>query len=203
MLIYGKTPGDYVKQIKEMNSAIKYIIFVCVILISLLIVPQAIASGLSDQEDRFGQQGMDYDGVNPGMDKINCMSYEECPKWDGNPDTKVYYDLMKLNNGTGVIAKSDFNWNVHLYLCHQNKLLDSINGEGAFERLAILSADDGMIPCPINVNPHWSYDWESHIMKAKLKRLALLWPTIDSNTRDLAGPSMGRQSPQNSIDKVE
>ena len=110
---------------------------------------------------------------------------------------------MKLNNGTGVIAKSDFNWNVHLYTCHQNKLLDSINGEGAFERLAILSAKDGMIPCPIGDNPHWSYDWESHILKAKLKRLALLWPTIDSNTRDLTGPSMGRQSPQNSIDKVE
>ena len=94
-----------------------------------------------------------------------CLKYEDCPEWDGNPDTKVYYDLMKLKNGTGVIAKSDFNWNVHLYTCHINELLDSINGEGAFERLAILSAEDGMIPCPINVNPHWSYDCEEHIVK--------------------------------------
>ena len=104
--------------------------------------------------------------VNPGNDK-QCLKYEDCPEWDGDPDTKVYYDLMKLNNGTGVIAKSDFNWNVHLYLCHQNKLLDSINGEGAFERLALLSAEDGMIPCPIGDNPHWSYDWESHILEQK------------------------------------
>ena len=108
---------------------------------------------------------MDSDVRNPGNDK-QCLKYEDCPVWDGNPDTKVYYDLMKLDNGTGVIAKSDFNWNVHLYTCHQNKLLDSINGEGAFERLATISAKDGMIPCPINVNnPHWSYDWEEHIIK--------------------------------------
>ena len=109
---------------------------------------------------------MDSDTRNPGEDK-QCLKYEDCPEWDGNPDTKVYYDLMKLDNGSGVIAKSDFNWNVHLYLCHQNKLLDSINGEGAFERLAILSAKDGMIPCPIGDNPHWSYDWESHILEQK------------------------------------
>ena len=109
---------------------------------------------------------MDSDARNPGNDK-QCLKYEDCPEWDGDPDTKVYYDLMKLNNGTGVIAKSDFNWNVHLYLCHQNKLLDSINGEGAFERLALLSAEDGMIPCPIGDNPHWSYDWESHILEQK------------------------------------
>ena len=108
--------------------------------------------------------GMDSDIRNPGRDK-QCLSYEECPEWDGNPDTKVYYDLMKLKNGTGVIAKSDFNWNVHLYTCHQNKLLDSINGEGAFERLATISAKDGMIPCPIGDNPHWDYDWEEHIIK--------------------------------------
>ena len=108
--------------------------------------------------------GMDSDIRNPGRDK-QCLSYEECPVWDGNPDTKVYYDLMKLENGSGVIAKSDFNWNVHLYLCHQNKLLDSIKGEGAFESLAIISAKDGMIPCPIDNNPHWDYDWEEHIIK--------------------------------------
>ena len=116
---------------------------------------------------------MDSDARNPGNDK-QCLKYEDCPEWDGDPDTKVYYDLMKLNNGTGVIAKSDFNWNVHLYTCHQNKLLDSINGEGAFERLAILSAEDGMIPCPIGDNPHWSYDWESHILKAQSKQVKLL-----------------------------
>ena len=200
MLIYGKTPGDYVKQIKEMNSAIKYIIFVCVILISLLIVPQAIASGLEDQNPQYGQEaGMDYDGVNPGNDK-QCLKYEDCPEWDGDPDTKVYYDLMKLNNGTGVIAKSDFNWNVHLYTCHQNKLLDSINGEGAFERLAILSAKDGMIPCPIGDNPHWSYDWELHILKARLDRLTMLWPNSYS-----AGPQapMGKPGLLNSTPDVE
>ena len=114
---------------------------------------------------------MDSDVRNPGNDK-QCLKYEDCPVWDGNPDTKVYYDLMKLDNGTGVIAKSDFNWNVHLYTCHQNKLLDSINGEGAFERLATISAKDGMIPCPINVNnPHWSYDWESHIIDQKSRQV--------------------------------
>ena len=98
---------------------------------------------------------MDSDARNPGNDKMQCLSYEECPVWDGNPDTKIFYDLMKGSDGT------DFNMNVHVYLCHQNKLLDSINGEGSFERLAILSAEDGMIPCPIDVNnPHWSYEYE-------------------------------------------
>jgi len=149
------------------------------------------------QTDEY-RSGMDSDIRNPGKDK-RCLKYEDCPEWDGNSDTKVYYDLMKLNNGTGVIAKSDFNWNVHLYTCHQNKLLDSINGEGAFEKLAILSAKDGMIPCPIDTNPHWSYDWELHLLKAKLKRLTMLWPKKPS----LAGPSMGRQLQQDSIDKVE
>ena len=198
MLIYGKTPGDYVKQIKEMNSAIKYIILVCVILISLLIVPQAKASGLEDQNPQYGQDaGMDYDGVNPGNDK-QCLKYEDCPEWDGNLDTKVYYDLMKLKNGSGIIAKSDFNWNVHLYLCHQNKLLDSINGEGTFEILAKASAEAGMVPCPIGDNPHWSYDWESHMIKVKLNRLTMLWP------KDFqAGPKTPAGRQQNSIDKVE
>jgi hypothetical protein len=113
---------------------------------------------------------MDSDARNPGNDKIQCLSYEECPVWDGDPDTKIWYDLMKGANGTGKV-ETDFNWNVHLYLCHQNKLLDSINGEGAFERLAILSAEDGMIPCPINVNnPNWDYDWESHILDQKSRQ---------------------------------
>ena len=119
-------------------------------------------------------QGMDSDERNPGNDK-QCLSYEECPEWDGNPDTKVFYDLMKGQNGTGKV-ETDFNWNVHLYLCHQNKLLDSINGEGAFERLAILSAKDGMIPCPIGDNPHWSYDWESHILENQSKQVKLYGP---------------------------
>jgi len=148
--------------------------------------------------DQYGQDvGMDYDGVNPGNDKRLCLKYEDCPEWDGNPDTKVYYDLMKLKNGTGIIPKSDFNWNVHLYSCNQNELLDSINGKGSFEKRAIQSAKDGWIPCPIGVNPHWSYDWELHILKAKLKRLTLLWP------KDLG--QMGRQlaGPQNSTLDVE
>ena len=118
----------------------------------------------------------------PLVDK-QCLKYEDCPKWDGNPDTKMYYDLMKGLNGSGKIEKSDFNWNVHLYLCHQNKLLDSINGEGAFERLAIISAKNGMIPCPIGVNPHWSYDWELHILKARIKNITKIWPNVDKNLR--------------------
>ena len=117
--------------------------------------------------------GMDYDGVNPGNDKRQCLSYEECPEWDGNPDTKVFYDLMKLPNGTGKV-ETDFNWNVHVYLCHQNKLLDSINGEGSFEKRAIQSAKDGMIPCPIVfVNPHWTYDWENHILQHRINNFIL------------------------------
>ena len=152
------------------NSSIKVLIYVSLFVFTLVGAKIAKAEVNSDVLDQYGQQeagyGMDYDGVNPGEDK-RCLSYKECPEWDGNPDTKVYYDLMKLKNGTGVIAKSDFNWNVHLYTCHQNKLLDSINGEGAFERLAIISAKDGMIPCPIDNNPHWNYDWENHILKAR------------------------------------
>ncbi len=142
---------------------------------------------------------MDSDARNPGNDKIQCLSYEECPVWDGNPDTKIWYDLMEGSNGTGKV-ETDFNWNVHLYLCHQNKLLDSINGEGAFERLAILSAKNGMIPCPINVNPHWTYDWELHILKARLTRLTKLWPRSYD-----PGPMapMGQQGLKNSTDMVE
>ena len=112
---------------------------------------------------------MDSDARNPGNDK-QCLIYKDCPEWDGDPDTKVFYDLMKGANGTDKV-ETDFNWNVHLYLCHQNKLLDSINGEGAFEKLAILSAEDGMIPCPIGDNPHWSYDWESHIIDQKSRQV--------------------------------
>jgi hypothetical protein len=138
-------------------------------LIGIFLLSMGIANAQTDS-------GMDYNGVNPGNDKRQCLSIEECPVWDGDPDTKVFYDLMKGANGTGKV-KTDFNWNLHVYLCHQNKLLDSINGEGAFERLAILSAEDGMIPCPIDVdNPHWSYDWESHILKAQSKQVKLLGP---------------------------
>jgi hypothetical protein len=201
MLIYGNTPGDITKIMFKKKWKILGIVMAGALVVGLAST-QLKADTLEPTFDRYGQDagmGMDYDGRNPGNDKIECLKYEDCPEWDGNAETKIYYDLMKLKNGTGIIAKSDFNWNVHLYSCHQNKLLDSINGEGAFERLAILSADDGMIPCPINVNPHWSYDWESHILKARLNRLTMLWPKKPS----LAGPSMGRQSPQNSIDKIE
>jgi|TARA_B100002003_G_scaffold243543_1_gene268170 hypothetical protein len=170
----------------------KWTFLALAIFVTLAIVANAQTNVPGWSQDGYGQDAsmMDYDGVNPGKDK-RCLKYEDCPEWDGNSDTKVYYDLMKLNNGTGVIAKSDFNWNVHLYSCHQNKLLDSINGEGAFERLAILSAEDGMIPCPINVNPHWSYDWESHILKAQSKQVKLL-----------SGPT-GRPSLLNSTQDVE
>ncbi len=194
MIIYGK--------------AIKHKTLKKVALSALAILILLGANGLASEKNLYGdytraqinQMGtMDYDGVNPGLDK-QCLKYEDCPVWDGDADTKVYYDLMKLNNGTGVIAKSDFNWNVHLYLCHQNELLDSINGEGTFEILAKASAEAGMIPCPIGVNPHWSYDWELHLLKIKLQRLTMLWPK-DFQTGPDAGPKAGRQ--QNSIDKIE
>ena len=177
----------------------KWTLLALAIVVTLSIVAKAEVN--LDLRDQYGQSAgmMDYDGRNPGEDK-RCLKYEDCPEWDGNPDTKVYYDLMKLNNGTGVIAKSDFNWNVHLYSCNQNKLLDSINGEGAFERLAILSAEDGMIPCPINVNPHWTYDWELHILKARLTRLTKLWPR--SYDPGPMAPS-GQPSLLNSTDMVE
>jgi hypothetical protein len=118
--------------------------------------------------------GMDYNGVNPGNDK-QCLSYAECPEWNGNPDTKVYYDLMKGQNGTGKV-ETDFNWNLHLYTCQTNKNLDRINGKGSFEKRAIESAKDGWIPCPINVNPHWAYDWESHILKFRAEQVKLAGP---------------------------
>ena len=169
----------------------------CLIVVFGFIVFMAV--GLSQAQaqiellDEYGREvGMDYDGVNPGNDK-QCLSYKECPEWDGNPDTKVFYDLMKLPNGTGKV-ETDFNWNLHVYLCYINKELDSINGEGSFEKRAIQSAKDGWIPCPINVNPNWTYDWESHILDAQSKQVKLLKP----------GPSpMGQQGLKNSTDMVE
>ena len=171
MMIYGKTPKDYLKQFNRMDGFLKYLLFCSLVLIFLCVIG---FKGLASEPD-YGpeptmMQGMDSDSRNPGNDKIRCLKYEDCPEWDGNPDTKVYFDLMKLDNGSGIIAKSDFNWNVHLYSCHQNKLLDSINGEGAFERLALISAKDGMIPCPIDNNPHWDYDWENHILNARAEK---------------------------------
>ena len=139
-----------------------------------LIVIFLLSMGIANAQVDEASYGMDYDGRNPGNDKIQCLSYEECPEWDGNPDTKIFYDLMKLPNGTGKV-ETDFNWNLHVYLCHINKELDSINGEGSFEKRAIQSAKDGMIPCPIVFeNPHWTYDWESHILKAQSKQVKLL-----------------------------
>ena len=153
----------------------KWTLLALVIFVTLSIVAKAQVE-LPDLLDKYGQEasyGMDYDGVNPGMDK-QCLSYKECPEWDGNPDTKVFYDLMKLPNGTGKV-ETDFNWNLHVYLCRINKELDSINGEGSFEKRAIQSAKDGMIPCPIVFpNPHWTYDWESHILDAQSKQVKRL-----------------------------
>ena len=152
----------------------KWTLLALAIVVTLSIVAKAEVN--LDLRDQYGQQeasyGMDYDGVNPGEDK-RCLSYKECPEWDGNPDTKVFYDLMKLPNGTGKV-ETDFNWNLHVYLCYINKNLDSINGEGSFEKRAIQSAKDGWIPCPINVNPNWTYDWESHILEAQSKQVKLL-----------------------------
>ena len=194
MIIYGKAIRH--KTLKRVALS--------ALAILILLGASSVASEMNKAGQPYGQQpsyltDMDYDGVNPGLDK-QCLKYEDCPEWDGNPDTKVYFDLMKLDNGSGIIAKSDFNWNVHLYLCHQNKLLDSINGEGTFEILAKASAEAGMVPCPVGVNPHWSYDWESHILRAKLKRLTMLWQK-DFQTGPDAGPRAGYT--QDSIDKVE
>ena len=194
MLIYGKTPKEYIKPILDFWP-LTIVVPILIILI-LLGAGGVLASEKNIQP--YGQQptimqGMDYDGVNPGNDKNRCLKYEDCPVWDGDPDTKIYYDLMKLPNGKGIIAKSDFNWQVHLYTCQQNELLDSINGKGTFEILAMASAEDGMIPCPVGITPHWGYDWESHILRANLKRLTMLWQK-DFQT--------GRYQ-QDSIDKVE
>ena len=141
----------------------KWTLLALAIVVTLTIVAKA-------QTDPY----MDSDVRNPGEDK-RCLKYEDCPEWDGDPDTKVYYDLMKGQNGTGKV-ETDFNWNVHLYLCDTNKNLDSINGEGSFEKRAIESAKDGWIPCPINVNPHWAYDWESHILKFRAEQVKLAGP---------------------------
>jgi hypothetical protein len=84
-----------------------------------------------------------------------------------NWDTKVYYDLIWKPEGKEYKVETDFNYQVHIYLCHRNREYDSINGKGHFEKLAILSAKDGMIPCPIGVHPDWDYDWEEHIIKFK------------------------------------
>ena len=173
------------------NSSIKYMVYILLFVFTL--VGAKVAKGQiiiepdwSDEYSHEASYGMDYDGRNPGNDKIQCLSYEECPTWDGNPDTKVFYDLMKLPNGTGKV-ETDFNWNLHVYLCYINKNLDSINGEGSFEKRAIQSAKDGMIPCPIVFpNPHWTYDWESHILDAQSKQVKRLDP----------GP-MGQQGLQN------
>jgi len=160
------------------NNFIKCLIVVFGFIVFMAVgLSQAQVQTDPDLLDKYGQEasyGMDYDGVNPGMDK-QCLSYKECPTWDGNPDTKVFYDLMKEPNGTGKV-ETDFNWNLHVYLCHINKELDSINGEGSFEKRAIQSAKDGWIPCPINVNPNWTYDWESHILDAQSKLVKRLDP---------------------------
>ena len=156
----------------------KWTLLALVIVVTFSIVAKGQIIIEPDWSDEYGHEasyGMDYDGRNPGNDKIQCLSYEECPVWDGNPDTKVFYDLMKEPNGTGKV-ETDFNWNLHVYLCHINKELDSINGEGSFEKRAIQSAKDGMIPCPINVNPNWTYDWESHILDAQSKQVKKLRP---------------------------
>ena len=161
MLIYGNTPSDIRKMLFKNKKKVSIFL---VAFISLFLLLNCTPK--PKQDSGLGAIDKFWD-ILGGKKPDKCLKYEDCPVWDGNLDTKVYYDLMKLENGSGIIAKSDFNWNVHLYLCHQNKLLDSINGEGAFERLAILSAKDGMIPCPIGDNPHWSYDWESHILEQK------------------------------------
>ena len=163
--------------------------------LAMVVTLSIVAKAQTDVDvfDEYGQEasyGMDSDTRNPGNDK-QCLSYEECPNWDGNPDTKVFYDLMKGQNGTGKV-ETDFNWNLHVYLCYINKNLDSINGEGSFEKRAIQSAKDGWIPCPINVNPNWTYDWESHILDAQSKQVKRLDP----------GP-MGQQGLINSTDMVE
>ena len=142
--------------------------------LAIFVTLSIVANAQTDDYKGGTPSMMDSNLRNPGNDK-RCLSYKECPEWDGNPDTKVFYDLNKGSNGTGKV-ETDFNWNVHVYLCYINKELDSINGEGSFEIRAIQSATDGWIPCPINVNPHWAYDWESHILKARSEQAKTLDP---------------------------
>ena len=170
----------------------KSIMVIALILWGLFFYTQLRAYDNKILDQSTEEIGMDYNGVNPGNDKRQCLSYEECPKWNGDPDTKVYYDLMKGSNGTGKV-ETDFNWNLHLYTCQTNKNLDRINGEGSFEKRAIESAKDGWIPCPIDNNPHWAYDWESHILKFRAEQVKL------------AGPKspLGQQSFMNSTNEVE
>ena len=92
-----------------MNEVDRYLIRISkwtLLALAMVVTLSIVANAQTDVAfDRYGQDAgmMDYDGRNPGEDK-RCLKYEDCPVWDGNPDTKVYYDLMKLKNGTGVIA---------------------------------------------------------------------------------------------------
>ena len=117
-----------------MNEVNRYLIRISkwtLLALAMVVTLSIVANAQTDVDvfDEYGQEasyGMDYDGVNPGMDK-QCLSYKECPEWDGNPDTKIFYHLMKEPNGTRKV-ETDFNWNLHVYLCYINKELDSIKG---------------------------------------------------------------------------
>ena len=76
-------------------------------LIGIFLLSMGIANAQTDS-------GMDYNGVNPGNDKKQCLSIEECPEWNGDPDTKVFYDLNKGLNGTGKVENVD---NLQIHRC--------------------------------------------------------------------------------------
>ena len=90
--------------------------------------------------------------------------------------TKIYYDLIWKPKGKVYKVETDFNYQVHIYLCHKNRGYDSINGKGSFEKVALISAKQGMIPCPIGVHPDWDYDWEEHIIKFRDTKEAKILP---------------------------
>ena len=87
-----------------MNEVNRYLIRLTkwTLLALVIVVTFSIVAKAQVDEASYG---MDYDGVNPGMDK-QCLSYKECPEWDGNPDTKVFYDLNKGSNGTGKVENA-------------------------------------------------------------------------------------------------
>lgn len=119
------------------------------------------------------QQKMELRALDDFFDRLLQNSEKsEIIDWD----TKVYYDLIWKPKGKVYKVETDFNYQVHIYLCHKNRGYDSINGKGSFEKVALISAKQGMIPCPIGVHPDWDYDWEEHIIKFRDTKEAKILP---------------------------
>jgi|GEM_PF-6490717 len=132
-----------------------------------------IAIGLLISCTQQPKQKIELKALDEFFDRL-LQNSEKVEKMDWQ--TKVYYDLIWKPEGKEYKVETDFNYQVHIYLCHRNREYDSINGKGHFEKLAILSAKDGMIPCPIGVHPDWDYDWEEHIIKFRDTKEAKIFP---------------------------